>query len=234
MICVAVFEPDPGRKATIKEWLVRYTVQRNCEIELLWFSDVNPAAKLEKHASHVQIALIGLDHETGAQTGALLYSQNPDCRILYYCAEDCELEPLLPSRPIDFFLWSRGRDSFLKKLDAVYEDVRLSPDTFRYETKNAIHLLPKRSILYFRSDLRYVDVCLQDGRQIRLMTKLSRIEELAAEPFVRIHKSYLVNGGHVACMDKKNRCVLLTNGETLPVSEAQYGYACSSFRAAES
>lgn len=35
MICLAVFEPDPLRKALIKEWLVRYTVQRNCEMELL-------------------------------------------------------------------------------------------------------------------------------------------------------------------------------------------------------
>lgn len=231
MICLAVFEPDPSRKATIKDWLVRYTVQRNCEMELLWFVDPDPIRKIEKHAEKIQIALVGLDSEKGMDAGKVLYEKNPDCRILYYRISPCELEPLLPTRPISFYLWDDGREAFLEKLDAVYNDVLLTQTTFRYETKNKMYLLPKRNILYFQSDLRYVNICLLHGENPRILAKLSQIEQFAGDFFVRIHKSYLVNPRHVLWMDKKNHLVLLTNGEQLPVSDAQYEKACERFRA---
>lgn len=230
MICLAVFEADPSRKATIKDWLVRYTVQQNCEMELLWFVDDDPAPKMEKHAERIQIALISLDSEKGFEIGQALYEKNPDCRILYYRSAECDLVPLLSSRPVSFYLWQNGREVFLEKLDKVYNDVLLSQTTFRYETKNKLYLLPKRNILYFQSDLRYVNIRLLHGEHPRILAKLSEIEQLAGDFFVRIHKSYLVNPRHVLWMDKKNHLVLLTNGEQLPVSDAQYEKACEKLR----
>lgn len=231
MICLAVLEPNPSRKAAMKDWLVRYTVQRNCEMELLWFTDQNPIPKTEKYAERIQIALIGLDSENGSKIGQALYEKNPDCRILYYRTSRCDLEPLLPTRPVSFYLWENGREVFMEKLDKVYNDVLLTQTTFRYETKNKMYLLPKRNILYFQSDLRYVNICLLHGEHPRILAKLSEIEQLAGDFFVRIHKSYLVNPKHVLWMDKKNHLVLLTNGEQLPVSDAQYEKTCEKFRA---
>lgn len=230
MICLAVFETDPGRKNTIKDWLVRYTVQQNCELELLWFTEEAPGAKIEKYAPRLQIALIGLDGEMGMHIGETLYQQNQDCRILYYRSAECDLEPLLATRPISFCLWEKGREAFLDKLDSVYQEVLLAQTTFRYETKNKMYLLPKRNILYFQSDLRYVNICLLHGENPRILAKLSEIEQLAGDFVVRIHKSYLVNPKYVLWLDKKNHCVLLTNGERLPVSETQYERACERFR----
>lgn len=230
MICLAVFEPDPGRKNTLKEWLVRYTVQQNCELELLWFMEEDPTGKIHKYAAKIHIALIGLDGEKGFETGVELYEKNQDCRILYYRSAVCDLEPLLSTRPISFYLWEAGRERFLEKLDRVYQEVLLAQTTFRYETKNKMYLLPKRNILYFQSDLRYVNICLLHGENPRILAKLSEIEQLAGDLFVRIHKSYLVNPRHVLWMDKKNHLVLLTNGEQLPVSDAQYEKACERLR----
>lgn len=231
MICLGIFEPDPGRKDLLKQWLVRYTIQRNCELELLWFTEQDPRNKLETYAPRLQIALIALDTEAGAETGAALYGENPDCRILYYRSAPCDLEPLLCTRPVSFYLWETGRDAFLRKLEEVYMDVVLTRTTFRYETKSHMYLLPKGNILYFQSDLRYVNICLRSGENPRLPAKLSQIEALAGAPFVRIHKSYLVNARHVLWMDRKNHTVVLCNGQQLPVSDAQYDSACQAFRA---
>lgn len=96
-----------------------------------------------------------------------------------------------------------------------------------------MYLLSKRNILYFQSDLRYVNICLVHGENPRILAKLSAIEELAGELFVRIHKSYLVNAKHVLWMDKKNHLVLLTNGEQLPISDAQYEKVCEKLRTAK-
>lgn len=230
MICLAVFETDPGRKNTVKEWLVRYTVQHDCEFELLWFMEEDPTGKIHKYAPKLQIALICLDGEKGSEIGAALYEQNPDCRILYYRSTVCDLEPMLATRPISFYLWEAGREIFLEKLDSVYQEVLLAQSTFHYETKNKMYLLPKWNILYFQSDLRYVNIRLLHGEQPRILAKLSEIEQLAGDLFVRIHKSYLVNPKHVLWMDKKNHLVLLTNGEQLPVSDAQYERACERLR----
>ena len=232
MICLAVFEPDQTRKATVKEWLVRYAVRKNCEMELLWFVEQDPVPKIERHAEAIQIALVDLDFEKGAAAGTALYEKNPDCRILYYRSSPCDLEPLLCSRPISFCLWEAGREAFLEKLDRVYTEVTLAQATFRYETKCRMYLLPKRNILYFQSDLRYVNICLSGGESPRILAKLSQIESLAGPFFLRIHKSYLVNSGHILWMDKKNRTVLLSNGEQLPVSEAQYEKVCAALRPA--
>lgn len=231
MICLGIFETDPGRKELLKQWLVRYTIQRNCELELLWFTEPDPRGRLETYAPRLQIALIGLDTEAGAETGAALYGENPDCRILYYRSAPCDLEPLLCTRPVSFYLWETGREAFLAKLEEVYMDVVLTRTTFRYETKSSMYLLPKGNILYFQSDLRYVNICLRSGENPRLPAKLSQIEALAGAPFVRIHKSYLVNARHVLWMDRKNHTVVLSNGQQLPVSDAQYESACQAFRA---
>ena len=231
MICLAVFETDPVRRSTIKEWLVRYTIQHNCELELLWFTDEDPSSKLETYAPRLQIALISLDTERGEAIGPALYQYHQDCRILYYRSCACDLEPLLPTRPISFWLWESGRETFLKKLDNVCREVLQAQTTFRYETRNKMYLLPKRNILYFQSDLRYVNICLLRGEHPRILAKLSQIEPLVADSFIRIHKSYLVNASHVLWIDKKSHTVLLTSGEQLPVSDAQYEQACERLRA---
>ena len=46
MICLAVFETNPARRDTIKQWLVRYSIVHNCELELLWFVEKAPAERL--------------------------------------------------------------------------------------------------------------------------------------------------------------------------------------------
>lgn len=229
MICVAVLESDSGRMDILRQWLVRFSVQSNRELELLWFTDKNPTSKLEKYAKQIQIALVSLDNDLGGELGKSLYERNSDCRICYYRETPCELESLLLSRPIGFYLWKDGDEAFLRRFKEIYEEVILSQTTFCYETKSRMYLLPKRNILYFQSDLRYVDICLLQGDNPRILAKLSEVELLAGEPFVRIHKSYLVNTGYVLWMDRKNHMVQMINGEQLPVSAAQYDKVCEKF-----
>lgn len=233
MICIAVLEPDVKRQKILRDWLVRFTVQRNCELELLRFTDENPIAKLQAYTKQIQIALISLDNEHGEEIGKYLYEQNQDCRICYYREKPCALEALLLTRPIGFYLWHGAQERFLQKFNEIYEEVLFAQATFRYETKSRMYLLPKQNILYFQSDLRYVNICLIHGDNPRVPAKLSEVEQFVGDGFVRIHKSYLVNSKHVLWMDKKNHIVFLSNGEQLPVSDAQYETACEKLRNAK-
>lgn len=230
MICVAVLEPDVERRILIREWLISYTLRQDCDLEFIKFTDRNPITKVGNYAKRIQIGLISLDNPLGEEIGRALYEQNPDCRICYYREQPCPLEGLLPTRPIGFYLMQGGREGFLQKFHEIYEEVRMSRLIFRFETKSRMYLIPRRSILYFRSDLRYVNVCLLSGDNPRILAKLSEVEPVAGDGFMRIHKSYLVNIKHVLWMDKKSHTVLLSNGEQLPVSDAQYERVCEMLR----
>lgn len=227
MICVSVIEGNPERRKSIREWIVSYTFKQNCELEILWIVEDDPTAKIEKYASKMQIAMIDLDSEVGEGCGQVLYEKNPDCRILYFRSNPCDLEPLLSGRPISFFLWEKGKDTFLDKFDAVYKEVMFAMTTFRYETKSRMYLLAKRNILYFQSDLRYVDIHMIHGENPRILAKLTDVEQHAGDAFVRIHKSFLVNTKYILWLDKKKHMVLLSNGEQLPISDAQYEGVCN-------
>ena len=176
MICLSVFENNPERRKKIREWIVSYTVKQNCELEMLWIVDGKASSQIEKYASKMQIAMISLDVENGEDCGKVLYEKNPDCRILYYRGEPCVLLPLLSSRPISFFLWPDGKNAFLEKFDVIYKEVVFAQTTFQYETKSRMYLLAKRNILYFQSDLRYVDIHMVHGENPRILAKLNELE----------------------------------------------------------
>lgn len=230
MIRLAVIEKDSDRRSILRKWLVTYTVRQDCQLDIFWVVDENPVEKVQKHAARIQIALIDLDSESSESCGKALYDANPDCRILYYRAEPCNLVPLLSSRPISFFLWAKGVDAFLETFNAVYREVLFAQTSFRYETKSRMYLLSKQSILYFQSDLRYVDIHMVQGEHPRILAKLNDVAPFAGDGFLRIHKSYLVNTRHVLWLDKKSHLVQLSNGEQLPVSEAQYDRVCEKLR----
>gem|GEM_PF-6833631 len=178
--------------------------------------------KLVSYASGIHLALISLDQKNGLEIGRALYRANQDCRICYYSEEPCKLYPLLGSRPIEFFRWQEGQERFIEKIDRMVMEILHSDGIFRHETKGNVYCFWLRSILYLYSDLKYTCVRLLDGSEKSFYAKLSEAERGLQHGFIRIHKRYIVNRMHIREIDKKEHCVYLANGETLPISEAYY------------
>ena len=135
------------------------------------------------------------------------------------------MEPLLSSRPIDFFTWEAGEAGFQAKLAAMLDEVTAAEDIFCYETKKGLCLIACREIVYVHSELKYVVIERASGQKERLFAKLSQIEAKLGGDFVRIHKSYLVNRRHVVWVNKADHTVKMTNGSVLSISEAHYKQA---------
>ena len=113
MMHLAIIEKDPARMESIKSWLLEYSRKQNCYFDAITISVDKPADIIGKYAVQLQIALISLDSAEGDKCGQALYEENPDCRIMYYRSEPCTLTPLLSSRPISFFLWSKAKAATL-------------------------------------------------------------------------------------------------------------------------
>ncbi|MCC8104179.1 MAG: LytTR family transcriptional regulator [Clostridiales bacterium] len=231
MVCAAVFDTDQKRRNTLRSWITGYLIRSGRDMDLLWFSEPVSSRKLETYGRRIHLAFISLNDPVGAWTGRELYRQNPECRICYYQDEPASLEPLLSSRPIAFYLWKKGEDEFCDKLNDLMEELSAAQDIFCHETKREVFLIPYTQILYFQSDLKYVQIHtdhkVRDGRMI---AKLSQIEARLDGRFIRIHKSYLVNRRFVEYVDKKEHMIILQNGESLPISDSCYESAMAVFR----
>lgn len=218
MIRIAVFDSDPDRRAAIKRSVSAFTIQNSVDLDVFWFTQ---SAKVDKYASLIHIALISLDDAEGSATGRRLYGLNEDCRIVYYSASKRELIPLLSVRPRGFCSPEVGGD-LMKYIGDIVGELKKSSGFFYHETRRELYLLPYRSILYFQSDLKYVNIYLRGGGTEKLYAKLSEIEKRLGAGFLRLHKSYIVNTSYVQTVDKSDKAAVLCDGETIPVSDANY------------
>lgn len=76
-----------------------------------------------------------------------------------------------------------------------------------------------RKILYVESMSEYVKLFLEDSDEpvVVLYSLKKLIEQLPADRFMRIHRSYIIALGHIAVASRTS--VRLDNGKTLPVGE---------------
>ena len=227
MIKLAVFDCNRSNREELKEIIVKYTVKSSTEFDVLWFFENITADKITKYSPSFQIALISLDMKESQKIGELIYHSNEDCRIVFYSAAPKELEPLLRVRPRGYYNKNENENCLFLKIDDIVTEIKHSNKLFCYENRTRIIIIPYRNILYFQSDLKYVNIFLNDGKQDRVYSKLSEIEPKLSSDFLRIHKSYLVNKKYICSINKSDKLIILTNGLSLPVSEAYYKTAIS-------
>jgi DNA-binding LytR/AlgR family response regulator len=80
-------------------------------------------------------------------------------------------------------------------------------------------------IVFFKASRVFVEAYLEDGRKILLEKHLNQLERILPEGFVRVHRSYIVNIGHVGhylhCGKSRYR-LHLKDGTILPISRTRY------------
>lgn len=222
MITIAICEQNLENVAKIKELLMRCSMQRDVDFQTLWFSTESSMQNLGKYAIDVHIALVSLETQNGLQKGMRIYSLNPDCRILYYSSNPCELQPLFHSRPIEFHLWEKNDEVMVKKIDAIVSELIQSNAIFHYQTRKKLLLIPERNILCFQSDLKNIQMCMADGGTESLYAKLSDIEPMLSYRFVRTHQSFIVNTSYIRYVERDKHIVILEDGKEVPISASRY------------
>lgn len=72
-------------------------------------------------------------------------------------------------------------------------------------------------IIFIEGDDNYSRIHLKDGSEPLVRKTLSTFEDELGLPFIRCHKSYLVNRMYIKCLDKKNYKLILINGEEISI-----------------
>lgn len=75
-------------------------------------------------------------------------------------------------------------------------------------------------IVYLQTTGNYTSFLLEDGSRVLVVKSLQEYEDLLPEDqFFRIHQSYIVRGAQVRKFLRDESCVIMLNGEQLPVAK---------------
>ncbi len=89
-----------------------------------------------------------------------------------------------------------------------------------------IRIIPLDELLYLEAADDYVKIHTKDRYYLKHQTMTNFENQLPAQQFIRIHRSYIVNVQHinkVELYEKEQYCVILRNAAKLPVSRSGYG-----------
>jgi two-component system LytT family response regulator len=116
----------------------------------------------------------------------------------------------------------KGHEAPMKQIELLLANLQSNYDSNKIAlpTSTGVEMYSVKEILYFEGDGNYSRIITNSGRDIVISKTLQWMEEiLPADIFIRIHKSHLVNLGHVKTFDKASgNTLVLDNGAKLEVA----------------
>lgn len=224
MIRIAVYDEDKSSIRQLDSVFEFYAVNRNTEYDVSWFIGAEGLKRIEKYASNLHIAFVSVNSKENREFCKRLCASNQNCRICYYDTAKTFHTDI--SNPL-WFLDENGFEQSEKKIaadkiDRLLNGFRHFGNLLIFDTRQLLYIIPVEEIIYFQSDLKYVNIVCQNGGTISIYKKLDEIESSLSSTFLRTHKSYIVNKTYIEKIDKTNRLAILINGEDLPISNSQY------------
>lgn len=224
MIRIAVYDEDEASMRKLDSAFDFYAVNRNTEYDVSWFIGNQGLMKIEKYAPKIHIALVSIDSHDKMDFCEKLSKSNSNCRICYYSTKNASHTDI--SNPLWFFdedsFALKEKKDFAYKLDNLFNGLKYFGNMLIFNTRQLLHIIPVEEVVYFQSDLKYVNILCCDGGNISIYKKLDDVEVSLSNVFLRVHKSYIVNRIYIEKIDKAKRVVILQSGEELPISNSQY------------
>lgn len=91
----------------------------------------------------------------------------------------------------------------------------------KLQSNGIIRFAAFSEIVYLKADDNYTCFILKDLSQFTMCKTLQNFETVLGHLFLRCHKTYLVNTVFIKELNKRNRQILLTTGETIPYTRSK-------------
>lgn len=224
-LTLLVYEPSENARTTIRLAIKRFAARYDMDIRIDWIFRAGQEAQIPGILTDTLVALVNAEMgERSAIAGRLIYDANPDCFLVYYGKPKPDLGPLLSARPVAYNPAPGSMESWEKILHELTDRILAASGYFHWSGKDRRYYLPDRSIVHIRSERVYLDVFTASGTSFRMTGKLDEAaKQLPCLPFLRIHKSELVNTNYVRVVDRSRRCLIMDDGSELYISRAHYG-----------
>lgn len=230
-----IIDDEPLAAEVIRDYLMDYP-----EIEVV--SVCADGFEGAKAISEYQPDLVFLDVQMPKITGfeMLEIVDNPP-PVIFTTAYDQYALKAFESAAIDYLLKPISKDRFDKALikfkeragemrneasEAVSKLGSLaSPNRIVIRDGGRIRILPVENIIVLEADGDYVKIKTADGTFAKKQTMAHYENILPGDLFIRVHRSYMVNLGHITRIEpfeKHSHIALLRDGNKIPVSKSGY------------
>lgn len=165
--------------------------------------------------------LVILDIEMGALNGMELAAQirreDEEIPILFVTGYDRYMAQGYEVSALHYLLKPVRRDKLFALLDKVRERKRLREPRLLFQTEEGPLSLPPSRIWYLEAQAHWCVLYTSENAHT-LHSPIGELEKrLGSYPeFLRCHRSYLVNAGHICALPKNE--VVLDDGRRLPLS----------------
>ena len=152
---------------------------------------------------------------------------NPNLKVIYMTAYSEYSEEIFRTSPTYLLLKPIKEEKFKESLDKALEYRENDRDLIKtFHIKGKIFNIKIDNIKYIESNRRIATIHEKDIDR-NIYAKLSELEELLPEQFVRCHQSYIVNLEQARELNSHE--FVLNTGERIPISQTKYNKSKQSF-----
>lgn len=162
---------------------------------------------------------VRLRTESGVSLAARLQECDPMIRVVFLAGREDDVSDIFEADPMGLLIKPFQSEKIYATLERVIRGLEEAGTDF-LQLKNREHLFRMRyqEIRYVESNKRYVYIHRQDGSD-RVRMKLSELERMLPDYFVRCHQSYIVNMHELSAL--RGNSLVLTDGMKFPVSRSR-------------
>ncbi len=233
MIRTLIIDDEPLAAGVVEEYLSSFTQFEIVGICHNGFEGLKSIQELKPD-------LIFLDVQMPKITGfEMLELVDDPPAVIFTTAFDEYAVKAFDAKAIDYLLKPFSKDRFTQAIDRYLaqsksedsegpEDITaLAEKSSRLvvRVKNEIKVIATSDVVYFEAQDDYVAIHTEDGKYLKKMTMKSLETSLGESPFVRSHRSYLVNMNQISKIEpyEKDHYILkLKSGDSIPVSKSGY------------
>lgn len=223
MLRIAICDDDDFICAEIEDFIlshkniIRTQVETNVFLsgeKLLYFIE-------NEHAFDLIFLDIELGMLTGLDVGREIRNGFEDylSKIVFISSKTGYEMELFDVQPLHFLKKPLEKESLLDCIRLAVKISEKENNFFEYQIKQIINRVAFKEILYFESNLKKIKIVTMNGVDF-FNGSLENIKRRLPSVFVHSHGSFIVNFNYIKRITGDK--LLMTNGETIPVSRRYY------------
>lgn len=203
---------------TVKKW----AIERQLNIQLKNFISGEELLADIEFTGYFDIILMDIDLKggmNGIETAGRIKKIYEHFCLIFISQYDNYYKEAFRVYPFQYLEKTTTKSRLIEILNQAVDRYRYLQEIFVFRFKGITYSIRLHEVLYFASDKRVIRICMENGTEYVFYEKLDEIEKKLKKynnHFIRIHKSYLVNGRQVEMYHPKY--VKMRNKQILPVS----------------
>lgn len=225
MLTIVVCDDQPLFVREYCDLLRNVLEKHSIEASLLYFYSAEELlAYMEKSGNMTDIIFldIHLREINGMEAAKLLRENGCDAQLIFLTSSEEYVYDAFQVEPMRYLVKAKTDSDQVEEtlLKAIEKARQRDQQCFLVETASYCEKIPLHEIAYFSVKGRLLTVHLR-ARNVEFYGRMDQVErQLAEKGFLRIHRSYLVNGSYIKRVDREG--AVLSDGCVLPISNANY------------